>query len=253
MKRILKYFKMVPLMLLLMFSLSGCVSLQDLKDGHAVWKDSSEQTIIWQEKEYNYLTDSTTSNFAPEYDFKDYIRVTENDVPTLLAFFEGDYVSVSKDRNYLEVYEKIYCVEEKFAEVQERLKEDVEMNHYAYMYYEISEANGTYAMCLNMLTEEETELLKKIEENSVVGTEYTDYSWVAELYICSEDKLFNQYRNIDLCKTTDGEYFFESYAEEEYAVYKIPKEYYDSIEKIFADAIKASEENIGENDEVYYY
>lgn len=250
MKRISKYFKIVPLMLILMFSLSGCVSLQELKDQQAVWKNSSDQTIIWQGKEYKYLTDSAVSNFDPEYDYEKYVSVTKADVPTLLASWEGDYANVSKDGNYLIVYEKVYCVEEKLAEMEERLKEDADMNHYAFVYYNMNES---YERCLCVLTEEEEKQLKEIEEKSVEKKEYTDYQWVAELYISSEDKLFTQYRDIDLCKTTDGEYFFESYAEEEYAAYTVPKEYYDSIEKIFANAIKSCDANIVEEDEVYYY
>lgn len=56
MKKCMKYLKIVSLVLLLMFTLSGCVSLQDLRENHAVWKDSTEKSnsMAWKRVCFSY-------------------------------------------------------------------------------------------------------------------------------------------------------------------------------------------------------
>ena len=233
-----KYLKLIPLMLLTVFLLSGCVSLQDLRDTHAVFTDASKKEIIWQGRKYLYLTDSSVSNFNPEYD-DGYINITDKEVPVLMAGVEGDYGEVSKDGNFIALYESVYCLEEKFEETKEMLENPPELNYFAYQYYENDENSTIRFEVLDMDT---TKQLTDILKSSTVEKKDIDYMSVAEMFRCSEDGLYSTYADILLCMNSEKQYFWEILEKEEYHIYEIPKEYIDSIEKIFADAIEVADE-----------
>lgn len=248
MRKSMKYLKIVPLMMLLMFTLSGCVSLQDLRDEHAFWKDSTKKAILWQEKEYVFLTDMDDSYFSPQYNFNDYINITEADVPVLLAGIEGEFGNVSTDRKFINVYQEVYCIESEYEEMKKLLEDTPEMNHYAYQYY----ANDDFSTsCFRVLDEETSEIFEKILKDSEEAG-YTEYNYednldieimfITEICQSSENGLFSNYIDIDLNKNEDGEYMFSKYEGEYCGRVVIPEQYQDDIAEIFADAIVTSEE-----------
>lgn len=234
-------------MLLTIFLLSGCVSLQDLRDDHAVWKDTTKNVIVWQEKEYIYLTDSSESYFTPEFGFQENINVTYNDVPLLLAGFEGDYGMTSTDEKFIDVYHKIYCLEDEYGEMKKILENPPSMDHFAYQYYIYDDMAES---CYRVLSGEEANLFEKIikecEENYIEQGAYEEKIFIAEICKSSEDKLFSTYLDIDLNRNMDGKYMLSKYAEEDYGIAMIPEQYQDVIEEIFADAIENAEEDYEE-------
>ena len=243
MKKCIKCLKIVPLMMLLMFTLSGCVSLQDLRDDHAVWKDSKKKTIIWQEKEYVFLTDISESYFSPDFNLDDYINITEKDVPVLLSRYDGSFGYVSTDGKFINLYEQIYCIENEYEEMKQLLQNPPEINRFAYQYY----ANDEYSTaCFEILEEEETKILEQILQECTDSYYETDFyeetMFIAEICKCSENKLFSMYLDTDINRNEDGKYIFCKYAEDYYGTAVIPDKYQDTIEEIFADAIKTAEE-----------
>ncbi len=234
-----KYYKIIPLLFLLMFLLTGCVSLQDLKDDHAIWADASKKTILCQGKEYVYLTNYLESYFSPKYDPIRFLYVTEPDVPTLLAAYEGDYADISEDGKFICIYDKIFCIKEEAEEMKEYVQEKGALDRYGYEYYSKDDYEELF---FHMLTKEESQKLETIIEKSDTTKNYEDYYWVTQMIQCSEDGMFRKYMEMELCITDKGAYILEQYGEEgRYAQYTIPAEYYGIIEDIFADAIEAYE------------
>lgn len=243
MRKISKYCKLIPLMIVLMLSLSGCVSLEELKDRQAFWKDDKKQTIVWQGKEYHYLTDTTTSHLSLEYDYMANIYIMKKDVPVLLAKYNSDYGDVTKDKQFINSWEEIYCIEDKYEEMKEFMKNPPEMDCYAYRFFDNDDA-GSDRFCI--LEDEQEEQLKEIMKECKKEKDYSqeEYNWVTEIFECSKDGLFRNYLSRDLCRTVDGELFWEVATESSYAAYEIPEKYYQVIEEIFAEPLRVSRENV---------
>lgn len=236
-----KYLKLIPLMLMTVFLLSGCVSLQDLRDDHAIYTDKSEKEIIWQGRKYLYLTDTSESNFSPDYDFDNPINITDKEVPVLLAGYEGSFGYVSKDSVFISLYEKVYCLEEKYEEKKGLVENPPELKYFAYQYYEDDEYS---TMHFEVLDTDKTKQLEDMLKACTVEKKDVDYMVVAEMYHSSKDGLFCAYNDITLCMNEEEQYFWDIYENEEYNLYKIPKEYNKTIEKVFEDAIRIAEENM---------
>lgn len=235
-----KYFKVIPLMLLTVFLLSGCVSLQDLRENHATFTDASKKEILWQGKTYLYLTDSSVSNFSPEYE-QGYINLTEKEVPVLLAGIEGEYAEASKDGVFITSYGSVYCLEEEYEEMKALIENPPELNCLAYQYYENDDYSTLHFEILDVDTSEK---LEDVWKSSTVKSKTEDYTMVAEVLQSSEDGYFKISDEKYLCMNSKGQYFLEVYEEEEFQLYEIPQEYNQILEKVFEDAIRIAEENM---------
>jgi len=246
MKKNMKILKIVPLMLVIVFMLTGCVSLQSLKDEPAIWTDSTKKTLIWKENEYLYLTNEESSNLYIDINANTTLNVTKSDVPTLLKFRLGDFAVVSKDEQFVSVYTDIYCIKNKYEEMQKRLEEENNLNLCASQYYNWGgEGEDFSSTLLHIFTDEEEKLLEEIDKNSVQKKNYEDWEehvFISDLFFVSEDGVFREYRDIGLYRTKDGEFFWEKFVEGEYATYAIPEECNESVESLFADEIKKAEE-----------
>lgn len=246
--KISKYCKFVLLMIILLLSLSGCVSLKDLKDSQAFWKDSKKDTIVWQGKEYHYLTDLAESHLNLDYDYMTYIDITKEDIPVLLARYSSDQAYVSEDKQFINLWEKIYCIEDRYEKMKELLKNPPKMECYAYRFFDNDDA-GSDRFCI--LTEKQKKQLKEIIEESKIEKDYSqeEYYWVAETFASSADGMFRNYLGRDLCQTVDGELFWEVATESTYAAYEIPETYYKDVKEIFAEPLRVSKEKIMTNEE----
>lgn len=244
MKKISSYYKIIPILLILVFSLSGCVSLQTLRDKQAVWEDASQKSILWQGKRYVYLTNADETYFAPPLNDEIYLNLTESDVPVLLAEYIGEYLDVSQDENFLIFYSDVYCAEEKYGEMKERLKSDIKMDNYACYYYENIE---DYTGNMKIFTQKEMNLLEQMDQSKFVEKVYSEEQyfeyeyneWIADIYLCSDDLLFQKYCGVDLYISGNGEYVWEKYQDDKYYVYVVPQQYNAIIEEVFADAIES--------------
>jgi hypothetical protein len=188
------------------------------------------------------------STFYVDTDMNITLNVTASDVPTLLKRYWGDYAFVSKDAIFLCVDSDIYCRQDKYDELKARIEEGSKMELYASQYQSMTGDDGDIDTLLHIFTDEERILLDKIESSSIKKTvdpvefwDGSDYIYITDMYLVSEDGLFREYRSIGLCRTKNQEYFWEKYEQDEYVIYKIPKEYIESIETLFAKEIEAAE------------
>lgn len=231
--------KLITLFILcmMMTTLTGCVSLQDIRDEQAIWLDAEKKQINWKGTEYTLLLDEAKANYTQNYNVDTYLSITEKDVPTLLAFFYGEEGYVSKDEKMITVGEKLYCKDEVYNELKDMLDSGMEFGIYGFDYYD---EDGNYEN--RIFTKEESLHFETILEETLAqkrerieGQEY-----LGDIYECSIDGLFINNNGLYITVYQLGDHFYiEDYNDyDDAGQYPVPKNYEDDMKKLFKELIE---------------
>lgn len=237
----------VALATLLCFSLCGCSELEQMRAEHAVWQEDG--SILWNGAVYRELELNDSNR---ELDFAyDYVTiyVTEPDVPVLLSEMFGDGMDVCANGTLIKFYDyrndyryKLYCREDAYDEMVNKLENGVNMNTYLYYYwdYDRQESVPYY------LTEEQSYAIHTVL-TTVIPVPIEDFSELIEdelyLYICDDSRLFEQDTGKWL-SITESRYCISLYDE----IYAVPVEYaaiFTEIWKAYDDSIYVLEDPPG--------
>ncbi len=117
---------------LLICSLSGCRTLDDMRENHAFWGEGGSIML----GDYIYYPLPECDHFEPmlTYDKRN-IRVTTPDVPVLLSSMMGSWCSISEDGMLLQTDGIYYCREDYLETVRSRMEDIFVPDEYGYIYY----------------------------------------------------------------------------------------------------------------------
>lgn len=199
MKKALRLTSLVLILLMLIFTFSGCTAIDEARKNHGIWQNSDKTVILLNNKEYKLLPECQYLNPSVANDY-DYVSVTDKDVPLLCKEIFGENFLRSDDGLFLvsDFYGDIdgvktlnYCVSDRYDEISDRINGKIEMNRFCYTYYNHDD-DYNYNAQVYYLSDEETNAVNRVlqsEEISVLG-ECDDY---IDIYRCSKDGLFTEY------------------------------------------------------------
>ncbi len=172
-RRLLTAVLAVVLAVGLCLSLGGCQALEDARAQHAVWGDADHQTIRFRDQVYRLVPQNDNlQKLETALNFGDDLRVTDPDVPVLLADMYGMWMDANPDGTVLVVpvgfdsffydYSSLayYCREDRYEELVQQL-EDLRMDHYCRIGYRYQEDINTYRQTYELLTESQADALGK--------------------------------------------------------------------------------------------
>ena len=198
MKKALRLTSLVLILLMLIFTFSGCTAIDEARKNHGIWQNSDKTVILLNNKEYKFLPECQYLNPSVANDY-DYVSVTDKDVPLLCKEIFGENFLRSDDGLFLvsDFYGDIdgvktlnYCVSDRYDEIVGRINGKIEMDRFCYTYYNYDDED--YNAQVYYLSDEEINAVNRVlqsEEISVLGECY-DY---IDIYRCSKDGIFTEY------------------------------------------------------------
>lgn len=253
MKKSMRFIALALAFLIACFAFCGCDFIEEARKEHAVWKNNEKTLIELNGKEYKLLPECDFLN--PVCDYYNY-TVTDSDVPLLLAEMYGEYVSVSKDKNFIIVdgteeleptssyYEpaKIYCAVEYYDKVKKQIENGVELNCLCYEYLVFDEETFDYLTKLYKFTEEEKNAVSSVisqGKTTTMDVYAGNTEAYFEIYKCSEEGMFRK-SAFDLVLYSSKAYLvYNDYEEGEGATYVVPDELYPTFRKIATDYMES--------------
>ena len=236
MKRTLKISALALVIAMLCLSFTGCAALDERKDTHAVWtQKGSKDSITYNGEVYKLLEKSDQCN--PIYIDKQYVRITEPDVPVLLSLRYGDTLNLSDDKNFISGYfvdsDVCYCKEDIYDEVTQKLEAGIEYTDYFYRYPDNSGKEET-DKC-EYLSDEDAELVLGVVEKieAKIDNSCENYQKICTLAEITEDKYFARNKYGVYCDDS-GNYYFGFAA----TTYEIPEKYNSDFDRIFENALE---------------
>ena len=199
MKKKFRFIAMLAIMALILSTLSGCMSLDDLRKDHAVYND--KQSIVYNDVEYKQIANQNGYLKPHVSDTLSNIYVTEADVPVLLSQTIGSHFWVSDDGRFLiaddYTYSTIYCRTDCYDEIFARVTAKFVPTGYCYAYDKYNKEDYNHTEGLYHLTDKQTAVIRKVL-TTVTAEEYSflpqlDFNNVVELEACSDDMLFRNY------------------------------------------------------------
>lgn len=242
MKKFTRILILATILLLQCFLLSGCAALDDFREKQAYITE--DRKIVYNDAVFILMPES--EYLQPIYNYsEDYqLNVTKSDVPVLLSTFlsektlymcsDGIFLSGYDDTRYDEI---VYCREDKYEEMVNRMKEDFNPTKAGYLYETYIEENDEFVFDYYMLSDEEFEAVKEVMRKTnasyLPSDAYIDYNYYIELELCSDDNLFRKYV-MDLVQS-DNQYYIVYYVDDDTSrVYSVP----DSYNEIFSNIMK---------------
>ena len=215
--------------LALCLSFAGCKELDELRAQRAY---VVEDGVI-------AMTDGTQFKRLPKcqelyFERNDYglLYLVEEEMPLLLTSF-GDSITKSDDGRFLKVYEegdrRIYCREDVYDAVVQRIEKGFTPEVYAYDYWD----DETGESSLYKLTPEQAAAVEQVfsqEPEQLPAAATIEYYYLADLYHYSSDFLFRE-DAVDVC-VVEEEYFLW---DDEDNIYTVPQE----LVPIFKEIMKA--------------
>lgn len=249
MKKILRIFTLAAILLLQCILLSGCDALDDLRAKQAYITD--DRDIIFGDAVFVLLPESEL--LQPIYDYSPdcQLNVTEKDVPVLLSSILSERtLYMSEDGIFLCGYEDtrdtylVYCREDKYDEIVNRMKEDFTPTKACYLYESYNEETYEYSYNYYMLSDEEYNAVKEVLKNETASDlpsgAYIDYDFFIEIELCSDDNLFRKYV-FDIA-VSDNQYYIIYYIDDTTtSIYTVPDTYNDIFTNIMKTAIEADD------------
>lgn len=248
-----KFIILFSLIFCLLLSLTGCVTLDELRSTHAVYQDEQETQILLNGAEYRLLT-ANNGLLRPDTENNISIRATHSNVPLLLHRQLGHFMSISNDKRFLVdggaiETTAIYCRTDCYEEVTERLQQPFVPDGVCYEYYDEQEGQLRY----QRLTADQQQAVQTVlqtvapmevqEVFSITHTQpatpidlitydhysYYDLGLLARLEECSDDLLLRR-QWIEVLIYND--IFFLS--TDPQTVYLIPTELTDTFRQMFS-------------------
>ena len=225
----------------LLFSLSGCVALEEMRRGQAFLQENGD--ILWQGNTYKLLQDA--QDLYPELDYDDQLTVTAPDVPLLLATFEKyGFFYPSKDGKFLKSMDAgMYCRADAYEEISRRLREGFEPEIFCYFYEVYDEETWEFTEEKYVLTDEQVTAVETVcstvEPYSASQLGRPEAVHSVYLYGCSGDML-QQTCNTEIVVTTAG-YSLLVYTEDDALVFPVPEGMHDIFNQILRAYITAND------------
>lgn len=239
MKKIGKKLTLILILCLMMTTLTGCLSIDEIRGEQAFWMDAEKKTISWKGEEYNLLFDENNENYYLNYSIDSMINVTDQDVPTLLAFFYGEEAYASGDERLICVGENtIYCKSEIYDEIKKMTESEISYDRYTFDVYGEFDEMSTLVLTKEESLQFET-ILKEAFSQKRVDIYEKDFKYIGDIYPCSSDGLFLDPNSMGITiYRVDGQYYVEDY--DDYAdagQFPVPKNYADDMENLFSELI----------------
>lgn len=228
------------LLVLLLFSLCGCVDIDEMRDKHAVFADDTMETVIYKKKEYKLLPVKDNMGWNADYNMPVYI--TQKDVPVLLASAIGESFYISKNEIFIiDDYNqsRAYCRSDMFETASKQMDNPQFVDIYDYEYYDYEKDDYfTYE-----LTEQQYTALKAAFENGTptdMSNPYEYWEYYVDIYQYTENKLIT-ISKYHLGIGQDGNCYVTDYQNTLGIVQKMaPAEYNGILKQILAKYIEST-------------
>ena len=261
MKKTIRIVASVLLLALLSISLVGCRQLDELKRKHGVFLDESREEIELRGHIYEKVMERVmfgnaeweTYLITDEYS----MNIADKDVPLLLTENYGETARYNsrdeEDPVVLSIYDSrdgktvdiFYCREDYLDTLKAKMDNVVlDQFYYTKAVYSVEEDQVVYKK--KLVPEKTAEvIIKTLERPYDAGkdldpqTDYLDFSEYKDLRYTDKDLLFTNDINVEICKTSSGEYFIYGFREaaptEEIHWKKVAAEDKALFEDLFSD------------------
>lgn len=217
--------------LVLCFSLCGCVDLDDLRNRRAsVTAEGS--VVLGDGTEYKPLP--VCEDLSPAFDNYEMVYVAEEDVPLLLSFISENRFVKSDDGLFLQsddMEATLYCRTDVYDSILQRINKGFVGDVYGYWYYDYE----TDEQLFYTLTSAQAGALSEVFDNQTpeLLPEMTmlDYEYMVDLWLGTEDKLFM--RDVADVSFLNGKYYVVDYGPDATVVYEVP----ESLSAVFAEML----------------
>lgn len=247
MKKVFRIISVLIIVSIICLSFSGCGVIEELRKSRI--NVNEKGNIEYNGKEYIRLENA--EDIYIDYDLEKSLFLGKAEEPLLYSAIAGrmNFYSISTDGIFIDNDStEVYCREDKYESVSERLLNGYEKERYIYNYdvlQEDEEGFEAYVTKNYELTEANKELIDTIfntVEPITNATELHTYSdYLVEVYGCSGDLILREYA-FDIF-LTDGKYYLQREDEyHNYIVYEIPNQYYEEIKEIIAPYVKSYDE-----------
>ena len=188
MKKTIKLFAALFLVIAICLSLTGCQFIDDMRKTQAFWTDDG---IRFRGAEYVALPECETLDPIISSDL---VYVTKADVPVLLCEVLGDWADVSEDGIFVITTEKNYCRKDKYDEVCAKITNGAEFDTYCCGYYEYDDDTYTSELTYARLSKAEIDAINqtmtKGKKQSYDDFEYDEYTEELSIELRSSDLFF---------------------------------------------------------------
>ena len=224
----------------LVFALSGCSALDDMRQKQAFYKGSGE--ITWNGEVYKALPAS--EYLQPEEDYSTWINLTDPDVPVLLQeLFRRDQLRPSTDGDFLINYwgnGQHYCKAELYDDLRKRISEPFSPEIFCYRFERYVDDSQDFEAFYYALTQEQTDrilqILQETEPRAMgAGGWWLESDWVLTLEESSKDFLF-RLPSLEIAYTGQS-YYILAQTEDQQLIYPVPEKDIPLFDDICADYI----------------
>ncbi len=237
-----KITKMISFIMILSLCLSfcGCDILDNLRVSRAAFTtDGNIQ--LWDGSAYKLLPEC--ADLTPAFNKFEMVYVVDEEVPLLLTGLLGDSFIMSDDKIFLqsstEESDIYYCRTDVYDSVLERINGGFSGDMYGYWYYDYEEDQSVFYV----LTPQQAETVSQVYHTQTPETlpeaAYLDYTYRADLFICTNDKLFMR-DTVDVC-TLKGKYYVVSYDLNATTLYGVPEELSDIFAEILEKQVESDD------------
>ncbi len=211
----------------LVFALSGCSALDDMRQSQAFYEGGGN--ITWNGEVYKALPAS--EYLQPEEDYGTWINLTDPDVPVLLQeLFRREQLRPSTDGDFLINYwgnGQHYCKAELYEGLRKRILEPFSPEILCYSYEVYDEKAGDFVTFYYTLTQEQIDMIIRIlqqTEPTVMGAGgwWLESNWVLTLEESSADFLFRVPSVLQIAYTGQS-YYILGMTDDQQVIYPVPE------------------------------
>lgn len=215
--------------LVLCFSLCGCVDLDDLRNRRASITPEGS-IVLGNGTEYKPLP--PCEELSPAFYDYEMVYVAPEEVPLLLSFVSETRFIQSDDGRFLQsddIELTYYCRTDIYDSVLERINTGFVGDVYGYWYYNYETDEEQFYS----LTSPQVQALSEVFDNQTpellpeIAT--LDYEYMVDLWLCSEDNLFK--KDTSDIYFLNGTYYLVDQGLDTTALYKVP----DNLTSVFAE------------------
>ncbi len=208
--------------LVLCFSLCGCVDLDELRSRRA--SVTAEGNIVLGDgTEYKLLP--VCEELSPSFYNYDMVYLAEEELPLLLTFFSDNGLSKSDDGLFLEsdaMEQTMYCRTDVYDSVVARINQGFSGDVYGYWYYDYeTDQELFYALTPSQALALST-VLRNVTPELLPEMATLDYEYMVDLWLCTEDKLFQ--KDIADVYFLNDTYYLVDQGTDTTVLYKVPSD-----------------------------
>jgi len=230
-KKKIKGIALVSLLCVVVTAITGCFSLQELKDKQAYFDEEGNICV----GNYKYIAIGDAEDLYPDFYNCDLVYFSDNEIPLLLTPEMCPSYTRSGDGIFLDGDKGYYCREDKYEEVVSALSKGHVAKGYKYTYFDYEEGTNKE----RILTDEEKEAIDEIF-STVKKKQFNEYYCLANVFSYPDaDMTYLTRDEFDVVKKGKNIYLLKYDEEKDQEwFYKVP----DNKKHIFDDVIKAGDE-----------